>query len=167
MIFNKRKNKKGSIQDLIYIIVVALVFSFFLLVGYKIVDSFNTKIQASSDVDTYGKTAVSQINNHFPGIMNNMFLFVIIGLGITTLVLASLIKTHPIFLVFFIIALILIIFFAAIYSNVYQTMASNSALSTQASAMTMPHYVMTYLPFIIGVFGILLAIVMYKTWSNE
>ena len=160
-------NKKGSIQDLIFIIVVALVFSFFLLIGYKITDEFNTKIQARTDMDSYGKTAVSTINNHFPGIMNNMFLFVIVGLAITTIILASLIKTHPIFLVFFIVALILVIFFAAIYSNVYQTMASNSALSSQANKMTIPAFVMNYLPFIIGIFGIILAIVMYKTWSNE
>lgn len=160
------RNKKGSSQDLAFIGLLLLVFSISVLIGFKVMGALNTEFQASSEVDTYGKAASTELTSKFTGVIDNMFLFLTIGLAIGAIALAALVRIHPIFLVFFIIALIIIIFVSGIMSNIYSEMASNSNLSAEANQLTMISFIMDKLPFIVGIIGILLMIVMYKTWET-
>ena len=48
-----------------------------------------------------------------------------------------------------------------------QDIAGNSQLLAYADQMVIMTHVMSWLPFIIGVVGILLMIVMYKTWRAD
>ena len=57
------------------------------------------------------------------------------------------------------------IFLSAVFSDIYQEMAANSELTALADQLVFTSHILTYLPLIIGVFGILLMIVMYKIWS--
>lgn len=160
-------NKKGSAQDLLFIGIVLLFASVTILIGYKISDEINTEIQAKDIADSHGKTAVSSLNSNYPGVIDNSFLLLMIGLGIGALIFASLVRVHPIFIPFFIIMLALIIFFSGIFSNIYQEMADNSVLSTQADNLTFISTIMEYLPLIIGIFGTLLMVVMHKLWRDQ
>lgn len=162
---NLRKNKKGSVTDLILIVVILLFFGIVLLVGYKITTEINTHIQANNDLPTEAKTASTTLVSYYPGIMDNVFLFLTIGLAIVSFVLAALVRIHPIFIPFFIIALIFLIFLSGVASNVYQEMSADSNLVTQANNLTFITYILEYLPLIVGVFGTILMVVMYKTWS--
>lgn len=161
------KRKKGSLQDLIFIGTVLLFFAFIVLIMFKISSEFNSSVQASSSFDSYGKTASSKLTGYYSGVMDNVFLFFTIGLMIAMLILAALIRVHPIFLVFFIVGWILAIFFAGIFSNIYTEAASNAVLSTQANQLTFIGLILGYLPIITAVFGVLLMIVIYKTWSVQ
>lgn len=161
-----KRNKKGSIIDLVYVGIILFSLSVMVLFGYLITDRFNTSIQANADVDANGKAASTALLAHYPGIIDNSFLLLTIGLCIVTLVLAALVRVHPIFLVLYIIALAFIIIICAALSNVYEEMSLNPELSSLAANMTFMNAVMTWLPLIIGVFGSLLAIVMYKSWRE-
>lgn len=160
------KDKKGSITDLIMIIGIALFFGMIILIGFKVQSEFNTKIQTMGDIDTYGKTASTTLTGHYTGALDNSFLVLVIGLAIIALILAALVRIHPIFIAFYFIALVLIIFLAGVASNIYTEMASNAQLATQANQLVMVHHVMTYLPLIIGIFGTVLMIIMYKSWRT-
>jgi uncharacterized membrane protein len=77
------------------------------------------------------------------------------------------VRRHPVFFVFFVIILAIILFVSGAFSNVYQEMANNPDLADVAAQLTFIDNIMTYLPFIIGIFGFLLAIVMYKNWQQN
>jgi len=158
-------NKKGSIQDLIYAMVIIFAFAVMILIGFTISSKLNTEFQASDDITAEGKASFNQINDLYPGVMDNSFLFLTVGLCIATLILAALVRIHPIFLVFFILAWAVLIFLSAICSNIYQTMAANPQLVAQAAQLTFVTHIMNWLPFIIGIFGGILAIVMYKLYA--
>jgi hypothetical protein len=159
-------NKKGSIGDIFLIMALLLVFSMSLLIGYKITNSFNTNIQADATMPAEAKTASTTLVGYYPGALDNVFLLFTIGICMVTLVLAALVRVHPMFLILFIISWILSIFIAAVQSNIYQTMAADPQLATEAGNMVIMSQVMNYLPLFIGVFGAILAVVMYKLWSN-
>uniref|UniRef100_A0A6H1ZIN2 Uncharacterized protein n=2 Tax=viral metagenome TaxID=1070528 RepID=A0A6H1ZIN2_9ZZZZ len=162
-----KKNKKASVQDLLYVGITLFVFAMVILICFRISTSLNTEFQASDQIDAYGKTAHQQITNLYPGIIDNSFLFVTVILSIGTLILAALVRIHPIFLPIYLLAWMFVIFLCAVFSNAYQEMAANPDLAALAAQMTLMNQVMTTLPFIIGIVGALLAIVMYKAYKGD
>ncbi len=158
-------NKKGSVQDILYIGIVLTVLAIATLVTYKVSDEINTKFQASEHLEEKGKTAYSKINQMYPGIIDNSFLFLAVGLGISAFIMAALVRIHPIFIALFIILLAFIIFLSAIFSNIYQEIAANPDMTALADDLTFISKIMNALPFIVGVLGSLLAILMYKSWQ--
>lgn len=163
----RRRNKKGSAQDLILIVVVALVFGLLTLFMFKITDSFNDKFQ-DLDIDTPGesKAASATMTGHFTGAVDNGFLLLLIGLSIVSLVLASLVRIHPIFIPLFLIAWMFILFLSGVFANIYSEAASTPILSAEADQLTFISLILPKLPWFIGVFGMLLMIVMFKLRSN-
>lgn len=160
------RKKKASLQDLVFIAVVILVFAVGTLISYKIYNEFNTEVQASSVFTTRGKTASTQIENMYPNVIDNSFLLLVFGLCIVALALAAMVRVHPIFFVFYLIILIIIIFLCGVFSNIYLEIAGTTQFSTLADNLTFITHIMHILPWIVGVFGFILAIIMYKTWQG-
>lgn len=156
-------NKKGSAQDILLLAAVLIVLSICGLIGFKIMDMFNTSAQSSDVFEVEGKAASAKINSMFPGVIDNSFLFVAVGLGIAAFMMAAMVRVHPVFLVFYIFILVVIIIMSAIFSNSYQAIAATPELSSLADQMIITSTVMQILPFIVGIFGTILAIIMYKS----
>ena len=163
----RRKGKKGSLADISMIGVVILFLAILLLVGFKVTSELNDRFQASPIPDDKGKASAQQLTDYYPGVLDNTFLFFAVGLSMVTLILAALVKVHPIFIPFFFIGLVVLIFLTGIFSNIYQEMAADSNLASYAADLTFTTNLMENLPLIVGVFGILLMIVMYKLWSTQ
>jgi len=89
--FNGHVNKRGSLEDLFVIGLFIFFFAMLILVGYKIIDSFNTEIQASDVLEQHGKDASAELTSFFPGVIDNSFLFFVVGLGLVTFVSAALV----------------------------------------------------------------------------
>lgn len=170
MVRKRNWNKRASLADVIMIGVILLVFSMGTLIAFYISNEINTKIAESGALDSLAgapkaRNAMNQVNNMYPNIVDNSFLFLTIGLAIVAIILAMLVAVHPIFFVFYIVMLLVVIFISGVFSNIYQEMAAVSTLTDVASQLVFTSYVMTYLPFIVGVIGFIIAIVMYKTFQ--
>ena len=163
----RKLNKRGTLQDIITIVIVLVMFAVGTLVAYKVSDELNTEFQSNDDIPTRGKTAMASINSMYPGVIDNSFLLLTIGLCIGTLIFAMLVRVHPIFFVFFIIILVIVVFISGAISNIYLEMANNPEMLTQANRLTFISHIIGVLPFIIGVIGFILAIVMYKNWRDS
>jgi Ca2+/Na+ antiporter len=146
---------------------VLLSIGILILIGFKVGNSINSNVQASDSFTTEGKSAANQLTGYYSSSLDNAFLLLTMGLCIVSLIMAALVRVHPIFLVLFIIAFIFVIYFSAVLSNIYSEMASNSQLSTEADKLIFVSLILGKLPLFIGIFGILLMIVMYKVWSYQ
>jgi len=160
-----RKNKKGSIQDIILMGSILLFFGLIVLFGFKIGAEFNSEIQSHTEFDQQVRDVSTETIDHYTGVVDSTFLFFVIGMGLVILTLAALVRIHPIFIPFFFIALIFIIFFSGILSNIYQETAENTVIAAEAAQLTFITKILTALPLIIGIFGILLMIIQYKRWQ--
>ncbi len=158
-------NKKGSLMDMALIIVILVFFSIVVLVGLKMGGAFNDQLQGMSDIPAEGKIATNQAITSYTHTIDNVFLFLTIGMCMVTLVLAALVRVHPIFIPFFFIGWVIVIFLAGIGSNMYQSMAADDMLKNTATTLTITGFIMGYLPIIIAVMSIILMVVMYKIWS--
>lgn len=161
------KSKKGSIVDLIFIAAGCLIVGMLFLIGYKVMNAYNTEIQASTVITANAKTASTTLVGYYPTVIDNSFMFLIVALAIGSLILASLVRISPIFLPIYIIALLFVIFLSGVMSNIYQEMAANANLSTEADNLLFISTILTWLPLIIGTIGTLLAIILYKSWRDS
>lgn len=169
MIKRKRKGlgKKGSLQDIMFIIGVLLFFGMIILFGFRISSAYDDQIQGMSEIPDNAKDASSSLTGQYTGILDNVFLLLTIGLAIVSLILAGMVRVHPVFIPIFFIILLITIFVAGVASNIFQSVASNSNMVGYASQLTFTSTVLEYLPLFIGVFGTLLMVVMYKLWSMD
>lgn len=158
----RKRNKKGSIQDIVFIIAAIAVFGLATLFGFKISNEFNTEIQGNADIPTEAKDATTSLVAHYPGIMDNIFLLATFGMAMTALVLAALVRVHPIFIPLFIIALITVVFASGAVSNIYQEFAATTQLSTEADQLTFISHILEWLPLLVAVLGSLMMVVLYK-----
>ena len=159
------KNKKGTIQDLVLIMVIIIFFAIGTLIVYKISDELNTQFQESEDINDEGKVAFDSINNMFPNVIDNTFLLLIFGLGIGALILAFLVRVHPVFFVGFLLVLVIIIFVSGVFSNIYLEIANTDDFVGVAANLTFITHIIGKLPLIIGILGFLISIVMYKQFQ--
>ena len=165
-----RKNKKGSLQDLVFIGAILLTMSIAILLGFKITNEVNSKIQDNAILGGMAgaddaKNAMNNINNLYSGVIDNSFLLLTMGLAVIALILAMLVRVHPVFFVFYIILLTIIIFLSGVFSNIYTKMAESTAMADVATQLIFTSHIMAYLPFLIGVVGFIIAIVMYKNYE--
>lgn len=160
-------NKKGSVDDLIYIIIIIVAVAMFILIGFKVISQFNTQIQGMSMFSDNAKNVVNNVTETFPTVVDNTFLFLTVGLCIVAIVLAFLVRIHPVFFIFYIIFVPVIIFITGAMSNIYRKAAATTSFSDVAGQMVFMSHIVQYLPIIIGVFGFLLAFIMYNTWRAE
>ena len=160
------RSKKGSVLDLILIAVFMLSFALAILIGFKVTTEFNTVIQANADIPTEGKTASTALLGEFTSTMDYGFLFFAMGLSIVVLLMAALVRVHPIFIVIYIIGLLLVIFISGIISNVYHEIADSTELVTLSNQLLFVDKIMTFLPWFVAIVGTLLCIIMYKSYSD-
>jgi len=161
------KRKKGSIQDVIYIMVVLLVVSITILIVYKVSDSIKTQLDASDKINDKAKGEFGQLNSMYSGVLDSSFMFLMVGLAIAAIALASMVRIHPIFFIFFLFIFVVIIVLCGVFSNLYQAIASADGFETLADDLVMTSYVMQFLPFIVGILGFIIAIIMYRNWSMQ
>lgn len=163
-----RRNKKGSLIDIMFIGVVLLFFAIVVVIGLKIATSFEENIDANPLFEGTGaRSAVENVRVKYTNTIDNSFLFLTIFLAIGTLVLASLVIIHPMFIPFYFIGWVLVIFFTGILSNIYQAMAADETIKLIAAELTFMSNILVALPIIVGIFGCLLMVVMYKIRSNS
>jgi len=170
----RRRNRKASIQDVMYIIIIIVAITVGTLLVYKIHNEINLRIQENEDVTTRGKTAMTRLEGMYTGVLDNTFMLLVIGLCIAAIALAAMVRIHPVFIVFFIILLVIIIFLAGVFSNIYQKVASNEKMTDAndstiylADKLTYMTYTMRFLPFITGIIGFMMAFIMYKNFQQE
>ena len=159
-------NKKGSIQDIAFLAVLIFFIGIVILISFKVSTEYNTNIQANTNIPNEAKIASSQIKEFFPGVVDNTILFLVIGIGIVSLAMASLVKVHPVFIVFFLIGLVFITFLSATFSDVYEEISLNPSLSSEVSELTNISFIVKTAPIFIFVLGLILMFIMYNVGKD-
>ena len=134
------------------------------LIGYRVYAGINEKFQTVDEIPDRAKVASNRMEGMYSGVLDNSFLFLTIGLAVASFALAALVRIHPIFIIFYLVALTFIIVITGIFSNIYTKMAGQANLIAYADNLVIISHVMKYLPFFVGIFGSLLALVMYKAY---
>lgn len=156
-------NKKGSISDMPFIMAGIFSVALTALIVTLLLNNINTQIQDINTFSTSAKEASSKMASDFPKVMDGGVLFIFFCMVLISLVLASLVPIHPVFLIFFLLEWFLLIYVGGAIANTYQIIIENPVFATEAGQYVITTFFFRYFPYIVGIMGAILAIVMYKT----
>lgn len=160
-------SKKGGVQDILYIGIFAIVVALALVLCYSFAKIVTGQIYSTVDVPSETKTNANQMVSYYSTYLDGGFIFLIAVLSITTIILAALVRVHPVFIPIYILGLIAVIFVCGIFSNVYEQVSSVPMFASYVTDLSMTNYVISKLPFVVGIIGTILCIAMYKLWSVQ
>jgi hypothetical protein len=157
---------KGSILDLagIIFLLTGMVIGGFLV--FKFYTEFKEKyIQMEL---TEGEQKIIEKGETVYKVLLGAIPFIIIGSGIGAIVLAFLIPAHPVFLPISIVALGMFVLLSVAFSNILWEFLNSLVIIDIANRFPLLVSIVQYFPYIIGVIGAILIIVMYsKSGSYE
>lgn len=160
------KNKKGSITDMSFIIAGVFSVAIVALLVTYVVNNLNTQVQANTIFPADAKSASTDMADNFPKVMDGGIVFIFFGLCFISIVLASMIPVHPAFFIFYLLEYILLIWLGAGISNTYQMFIEHNIFVIESGQYLFATHFFQYFPFIIGVMGAVLAVVMYKVKNH-
>lgn len=158
--------KKGSIVDFIYIIAVIFIIFFIVAIVGLFYSKTNDVVQDMDFMPTEAKAVSSQMSSAYPKQMDNAMALFFFGTLIITLILASLVRVHWIFIPIYLVAIVFLVVQAGIISHIYSTMAQNEMLGPEIAKYTNMAAIFNYLPWIVFIFSLVLMFVMYKVFPT-
>lgn len=147
-------NKKGNvIAELIIILVLLVTVGIVSFIGFKTFDDLNNIVQSDPEMSSEGKTLTSDLHSRYPALFDGAFMFLLVGLWIAAIIFSFMIDTHPVFLIFTLILIAIIMVIGANLSNTYETLINDDGFSAAASNFPMTNFVFSHLVETICVIG--------------
>jgi len=165
----RNKNKRANIIDIFVIAVFIFALSISFLFGKLILDEFTDQLGGENDtlLSNKSKEFINYNNDAYIPVFESIFVFVMAGLFIATLISAFFIRSHPVFFIIAIVLMGLFIFVNTIIGEVYDTVSKTSGVASTADSFNVLNFVMDQFPFFMIIFGIIVAIVLYSKISSE
>ena len=153
----KSLNKKGSIVDIGFLLVVLLGLGIFIMVVAKVFPMITSAIGDTPIGDNVNSAAALNATDSIAGRGDGVFLIIFIGLTIAIFITSFFIDSSPILIPIYIIAVGLLIIFAVVAENIYESFISEPTFTGIVHPMT--NYIMSHLVLIaigVGVISMIL-----------
>lgn len=157
--FNFRKGQIGT--EVIVIVVVIIVMIMIGLFFNSIISDFNADVQNTEGFHNVTKEEVDFVSDSYPSTVDNMIAIAFVLLWIGTLISAFFIDSHPIFFVFSLIILIVILVVCAILTNSYAEIVASSEISGDENLFPISNFIMNNLLIVGVVVGFSILAVLY------
>ncbi len=154
-------NKRADFTGVIFLIVSIAIFAIFLLiVGYivpQITAPLAEKIGISEEINNSLGATTAIAENTLPVLWLILFGGLMLGLFATSFFIES----HPIFVPIFALLLIIAIIISIPLSNAYEELSENAVLSGAASQQGLIVFIMSNLPLVTFIVGILSLVIAF------
>tara|TARA_R100001086_G_scaffold19443_2_gene9368 strand:+ start:2101 stop:2604 length:504 start_codon:yes stop_codon:yes gene_type:complete len=157
-------NRKGNVPDLIYILVILFSLGITIIIAANFYSQYTDSISLNPAFDNPTNTNIEASAETMLASWDYLFIFIFIGLIISTIVLGFRIRTHPVFFFISLILLIVVTILAGSLSNVYEQFTTNTTTSIQttASSYTAMNFLFAHLPLFIAFLGVVIMVIFYS-----
>jgi len=158
---NLRFNRKGDFFDIMTIMGMSIVVVLVGIVLYISFGDLNTDIQADANIGNTGKAISQNLYDRFPSYVDGIFIFLIVGLWLVSVVLAFVLPNDSIFLWISILLLVVVLILAIIFGNFYEEFVASSDIAGTELNFPMINFVMKHFLETILIIGASLLISFY------
>ncbi len=154
-------NRKGSGMDVIYILSFLFIFAIITVVAFTFYSSYTDSISGN---EHFNNTVNDQVEEQALSTLHAwdyLFVFILIGLTITTLIGGFMLRTHPAFFWVSLLLLIIAIILGAILGNIFGEVASTPSFSSAAGELNVIPFFMNHLPLMILLIGGVILVILY------
>jgi len=146
-----------SALDMVAAVAAAFTFAIALVMAILIFDAFTAEGVFTGQEQVLFDQAKSAALT-----LDALTVVVVVGICLSSVILAFLIRSHPAFFIVSFIITLMLIPLTAMIGNIYEEFANDPALAAAANQLPLTYYVFEYLPKIAVVFSALIAVVMYS-----
>lgn len=154
-------NKKGSGMDIIYILAFLFTFAIVTIVAFTFYAGYTDSIADNPNFDNAINDQVEEQAIATLHAWDYLFVFIMVGLTITTLLGGFMLRTHPAFFWISLLLLIIAIIIAAVLGNVFGSVTSTSSFSTAAGELSVIPFFMNHLPLMILLIGGIILVILF------
>lgn len=154
---------KGSILDIIGVVLLITFFAVSILIGWTVLDQFET---STAFTGVGGNTTYTTQAKDAMGVFEWGILFILFGSMLFTIISAYKVDTHPALFIFGLIVFVIMIILVAIMSNTFHSIYGVAEFTTASNEFNEMVYVMDHLVEIMMVFGFILLIAVYGKLRN-
>ncbi len=156
--------KRGDVTDILIFSILVFTFAIILFTLAFIIPEITDGLRAGGLNNTpEGTSAIDQLESFGSNGIQRGFFLVIVGLLISNLISAFLVRTHPIFLFLYIFILILTVLIGTYLGNAYDQLRNIPIFADQLASQTLINIVMeNYLLLILGTSALSMVIVFSK-----
>jgi hypothetical protein len=157
------KNKRGDLSSLIILVVIIFGLAIGAVLGGHILLSIFGEFRNQPEFqNTTAGDTVEDVEGKTIGYLDFFIFFLLIAMIIGIIVSATMIDTHPVILIVFIVGMFITIFLAGILANVYYDVTTEEALLTTSSQFSMTNLILgSHFPIIMFVVAIITIIILY------
>ena len=163
------KYKKGDVATVIFVAFILFVIGLGMFVGHMVLNKIIPELESAYN-DTYSGSDDSEVfkkATQATDKMDTVYLGLFIGFLIAMVVTSYLTPAHPAMMgIFFLVVMILVVV-AATLSNVWERFTDNAAFTTTTLSFPKTELIMNYLPWYIGVIGLVSMVILYMRYKNE
>ncbi len=139
-------SKKGNaVLDSLIVLITLFVFAIMIIIGNNLSNDLTSEIQASDDYGATAKQISSDFDDKYPPVFDAAFVFFLVLFWIIALIASFFIDVHPIFLVFSILLIIVILFVGVYMGNTFEDLVTDTDLASGASDLPMLMFIMSHL----------------------
>jgi hypothetical protein len=168
-LLKSKKSKKGSIVDVAFLLVAILGIAIFILIVGYIFPQITGAIKTNSPIgNNTASVAALDSSDNIISRFDYIFLTIFVGLSISVLISSFFIDSSPILIPVYIIALGILIIFAVVAENIYESFAESATFAATAATHPITNYVMSHLIMVaIGVGVLSMVLIFAKPKGNS
>jgi len=154
-------NKKGNIPDLVFILVILFIFGMLTFIGFTIYGSWSDQVMDDPLFNTTVGNSIDDSADRSLAVLDYAFVFIFLGLILSTIILGFQIRTHPVFFFLSLLALIVVVILGAQFSDIFTTFSESGDIAAATSNYVIIMYVMNNLPMFLVFAGIAIMVIFY------
>jgi hypothetical protein len=149
-----------SVVDLAGMLVITAVIIFVFFISFYIYNQVSNKL--AELIDTPETSEILEKGQKTQDILVSSIPFLFFALGISAIILAFLIPSHPVFFPLSIILLSIFVLLSTMFKDITYTFLTTEPFLSIANNYPTLGFVINNLPYFIAIFGFILIIVMYS-----
>lgn len=157
----KNINKKGSIIDLAFLIVLAIGFSTFLIITGYVFYNIYTQLGQTVIADDPNVSTVLNFSQSLLLRYDYLFVMIFFGFGLSLLISAYFIDSSPIFIMIYILIMALLVMIAAVGEHFYEKISIIPEFASIVTDKPMMNYIMENLIIVSIGFGVLSMVLIF------
>ncbi len=160
-------NKRGDVTDIFIFLILLFILGVGLFIFAFIIPQISEGLEnAGMGESSEGANAVQQLEKFGTTQIQMGFFLLFVGLIISTLISAFLIRVHPIFMFLYILFIILTVFLGTYLGNAYDQMRNISIFAETMESQTLINLVFENLLTIIIAVGSLSLVIIFAKFSS-
>lgn len=155
-------SNRGQIQDIVVFGAVLFVVFVSLIIGARLLDDVNTAFQKTDSFSDQSKEDIADFNSRFPAIIDGVIVLTFVILGISLIITAFLVDTHPIFFAISLPSFLVVMMVNAILANAMDDVGNTTALFGIYSQLTMTNFIAQHWVAMITIIGFVSFMVFFS-----